>query len=75
MLEQNIQQAVCDAISDAQVEVKLEGNHAHLKVVSSAFEGLSPVKKQQMVYAALQGFISSGEVHAVHMSTLTPDQG
>jgi len=66
--------AVKQAIPDAVVEAHLEGNHAHLTVVSAAFEGVSPVKKQQMVYAALQDAVASGVIHAVHMKTLTPDQ-
>lgn len=74
MQVEDIQQAIQKAISDAQVEVRLEGSHAHLTVVSSAFEGLSPVKKQQLVYAALNDAISSGAIHAVHMRTLTPAQ-
>ena len=57
---------------DAQVDARLEGNHLHVTVISAAFEGLSPVKKQQSVYAALNPFIASGEIHAVHMTTLTP---
>lgn len=71
---EEIQKAVCDAIAEAEVDVRLEGSHAHLTVVSSAFEGLSPVKKQQMVYAALQDAIASGAIHAVHIRTLTPEQ-
>lgn len=74
MQVEEIQKAVCDAIPEAEVDVRLEGSHAHLTVVSSAFEGLSPVKKQQMVYAALQGAIASGAIHAVHIRTLTPAQ-
>lgn len=74
MQVEDIQKAVQTAIPDAEVDARLEGNHAHLTVVSAAFEGLSPVKKQQMVYAALQDAISSGAIHAVHMSTLTPSE-
>lgn len=64
--------AVQAAIPEAQVQARFEGNHVHLRVVSAAFEGLSPVKKQQKVYAALNSAIASGIIHAVHMQTLTP---
>jgi acid stress-induced BolA-like protein IbaG/YrbA len=72
MLEQDIINAVVAAIPDAQVQARLEGSHAHLTVTSAAFAGLSPVKKQQMVYAALGEAIASGAIHAVHMKTLVP---
>jgi len=62
------------AIPDSQAEVQLEGSHAHLVVVSSAFEGLNAVKKQQLVYGCLQESIASGAIHAVHMKTYTPSQ-
>ena len=72
MLEQDIINAVTAAIPDAQVEARMEGNHAHITVSSAAFEGLSPVKRQQMVYGALSSAIASGVIHAVHMKTLVP---
>lgn len=72
MQVEDIQAAVQAAIPGAEVDARLEGNHAHLTVTSSAFEGLSPVKKQQMVYGALQDAIASGAIHAVHIKTLTP---
>lgn len=72
MQEQDIINAVRAAIPDAQVEARMEGNHAHITVTSAAFQGLSPVKKQQMVYGALNQAIASGAIHAVHMKTLVP---
>lgn len=66
--------AILKALPDAQVDARLEGNHLHVTVVSAAFEGLSPVKKQQAVYSALNDYIASGEIHAVHMTTLTPSE-
>lgn len=74
MLEGELKSAIISALPDATVNVEMQGNHAHLVVVSSAFEGLSPVKKQQLVYAAVNESIASGAVHAVHMKTLTPAQ-
>jgi acid stress-induced BolA-like protein IbaG/YrbA len=72
MQVEDIRAAVKNAISDADVDVFLEGNHAHLTVTSRAFEGLTPVKKHQLVYSALQDAIASGAIHAVHIKTLTP---
>lgn len=62
------------AIPDASAEGRMEGNHVHLQVISASFSGLSPVKRQQLVYGALQDAISSGVIHAVHMQTATPEE-
>lgn len=74
MLADDIQQTLTKRFADAQVELKIDGNHLYVVIVSDEFEGLSPVKRQQLVYALLQDEIASGAVHAVHMQTLTPSQ-
>jgi acid stress-induced BolA-like protein IbaG/YrbA len=56
----------------AEIEIGFEGSHLNLVITSEAFVGLSPVKKQQKVYAVLNEKIASGEIHAVNMKTLTP---
>ncbi|ACR13630.1 BolA family protein [Teredinibacter turnerae] len=49
-----------------------DGKHVAALIVSPAFEGLMPVKRQQLVYGALNEHISSGTIHALQMKTLTP---
>jgi len=56
------------------INTEFEGSHLNVLIVSDVFTGLSPIKKQQRVYAALNEKIASGEVHAVNMKTLTPAQ-
>jgi acid stress-induced BolA-like protein IbaG/YrbA len=60
------------AINAEEVQVQGDGSHFDVLVVSSEFEGLSPVKKQQLVYQVLNEHIASGSIHAVNMKTLTP---
>ena len=60
------------SISESTAEVSSDGSHVNVIVISPAFEGLSPVKKQQLVYGCLQDAITSGALHAVHMKTYTP---
>ena len=59
---------------NAHIEVTVEGSHVNIVIVSSQFDGLGPVKKQQLVYAALAKPIASGEIHAVNMKTYTPTE-
>ncbi|QFT56017.1 BolA family protein [Microbulbifer sp. THAF38] len=61
-------------IPESNVDVAFEGSHLMVTVVSSAFEGLSRLKKQQLVYAALNDKIADGTLHAVQMQTLTPEE-
>jgi len=59
-------------IADSEARVQIEGSNCQLTVIASAFEGLSSLKKQQLVYACLNDKIASGEIHAVTMETFTP---
>jgi len=42
--------------------------------VSSEFAGLSRVKRQQRVYQIIKDKLDSGELHALSMQTLTPEE-
>ncbi|MGD8174616.1 BolA family protein [Marinimicrobium sp. ARAG 43.8] len=74
MQPDQIKQLVEAHVPDSHVQVGIDGSHINLLVVSPAFVGMSPVKKQQMVYAALSESIAQGTIHAVHMKTLTPEE-
>lgn len=65
------------------VESKLEGCEAitagegcdfQITVVGELFAGLTPVKKQQLVYSCLTDQIASGAIHAVTIKAYTPEQ-
>lgn len=57
---------------DATIEVGGDGYHYDVLIVSDAFAGLRPVKKQQLVYAAINDRIADGSMHAVNMQLYTP---
>ncbi len=59
---------------DAQVEVEGSDGKFRLTLISDRFAGLSRVKRQQLVYAAIGQAIADGSVHAVTMTTLTPEE-
>lgn len=61
------------AFPGAQIEVQSQGNHFAVTVVSSVFEGLNAVKRQQAVYAALNEQITSGAIHALQIKAVTPE--
>lgn len=58
-------------LPDCDIKVDGDGRHFDVVVVGDVFEGLSPVKKQQLVYAGLNQHIADGSLHAVNMKTYT----
>jgi acid stress-induced BolA-like protein IbaG/YrbA len=49
------------------VEVEGEGCNFQLNVIDDALAALSPVKRQQQIYAHLNPWIADGSIHAVTM--------
>lgn len=71
-MNEAIEAAIRSRLTDADVDVRLDGNRALITVVSAAFENLSRVKKQQLVYACIEDYIREGTLHAVTIRALTP---
>ena len=61
-------------LSAESVEVSLDGDRATIIVVADVFEGLSRVKRQQMVYRYLNDSITSGVIHAVTITAKAPSE-
>jgi acid stress-induced BolA-like protein IbaG/YrbA len=66
-----IKRAIEAGLACEHVEVDGDGQHFQALIVSSAFDGLSRVKRHQLVYGAL-GDRMREEIHALSMQTLTP---
>ena len=49
------------------------GGHYTVRIVSSAFEGLSRVARHRLVYDALQGLIQNG-IHALAIQAHSPNE-
>ncbi len=70
---QSIEVSITQGLPCEHVAVDGDGRHFQAVIVSSAFEGKSPVARHQMVYAVL-GDRMREEIHALSMQTLTPAQ-
>ena len=71
-----VRAAISQALPDATVEVEDltgGGDHLQVKVVSTAFDGLSRVKQHQLVYGALRSELASEAIHALALQTSTPN--
>ena len=57
----------------SHLEVEGDGRHFFATIVSPSFEGLSRVRRHQLVYTAL-GERMKEQIHALSMKTLTPTE-
>lgn len=74
MTANEIRQLIASALPDAEVVVAGEdGVHFEARIVDPAFAGKNTVQRHRMVYAAL-GDRMGGEIHALSMKTMTPDE-
>lgn len=55
-------------------QVKGDGYHYQLTIVSDVFTGKSKVARQQWVYAHLKEYITAGNLHALSMQTWTKNE-
>jgi stress-induced morphogen len=72
---EQVRAAICSSLPDAQVEVEDltgGGDHLQVKVVSSAFAGLSRIRQHQLVYGALRSELASEAIHALALQTSLP---
>lgn len=66
--------AIAVTVMDSQVTISGEGCQLGALVVSPHFQGLSLVKRQQQVYAAVAPWLETGELHAFSVKSYTPDE-
>jgi len=66
-----VKQMLQDHLRECEFHVQGEGSHYDIAAIGDVFEGLRPVKKQQLVYAALTEYIADGSIHAVNIRTFT----
>lgn len=69
-----VEKLISEAMSEAVVTVSGDGYKYETTVVSTAFADLSKVKRHQLVYAAVNSAIESGELHALTITAITPEE-
>ncbi len=72
MQTDQIAQRLGEHFPEADINVQGDGSHYDVRVVSAVFDGLRAVKRQQLVYAALNDWIRDGALHAVNIKAVTP---
>lgn len=74
MTSEQIKALIEAGLPGAQVSVSGSNGHFEARVVSQDFSGLSRIKRHQRVNATVQAEIASGELHALALRTLTPEE-
>ncbi|MGD1866736.1 MAG: BolA family protein [Phormidesmis sp.] len=72
-----VEAMIKSGLPDAEVAVQDltgGGDHYQVAIVSSKFEGLSLVKRHQLVYKAVDTAMSSEAIHALSLETNTPSE-
>ena len=62
------------AFPEAEVAVSGQAGKFDLRIADDQFEGKRLVARQQTVYAPLNSYIASGEVHAVTIRAMTKEE-
>jgi acid stress-induced BolA-like protein IbaG/YrbA len=74
MNTQTIKNLIESGLPGARADVQgADGVHFEAVVVSAAFAGKLPLARHRLVYATL-GDLMGGEIHALALKTLTPDE-
>lgn len=74
MTPEEIKTILSQGFDNAEVLVEGDGSHFQVTVISNQFDGLRPVKRQQMVYSLVNDQITSGALHAIGIKTYTEEE-
>jgi len=75
MSPEDVKNHIQQGIPGSEVTVSGEGCNLSVVVVSNSFEGKTMVAEQKMVYATVNDYIASGELHALAIKAYTPEEG
>jgi len=74
MEPEQVAELVRKELPDCEIEVRNEGNHYLVIAIGERFAGMSPVKKQQLIYGALNDQLAECTIHALTIKAFTPEQ-
>lgn len=75
MSVEEVKQLLMNHFMNVTIEVASDDNvHFEAMIVSEQFIGKSRVQQQQQVYGVLNEHIRSGQIHAIALKTMTPEE-
>lgn len=69
-----VQNILNKALALEEIHVKGDNNHYDVIAVDACFQGMSRLKKEQMVLVPLTNYITKNEIHAVTVKAYTPEE-
>ena len=73
-LEEKIKIAISETMGNADVDVTGSESKYTVKVITDEFIGKSIIQRHKMIYASLNKYIQTGEIHALTIESLTNDE-
>ena len=74
METERVAQLIRIGLPGAEVQVTGDGSHFAAVVVSPLFAGLTPIKRERLVMETVREQVASGELHALSVKAMTPEQ-
>jgi acid stress-induced BolA-like protein IbaG/YrbA len=71
---QAVEELIRAGMPGAQVQVTGDGSHFEAVVITDAFTGLTPIKRQRLVMDTVREQLANGELHALSIKTLTSSE-
>ncbi len=59
---------------EALIQAANQGNKFDVRVVDASFAGKRAVQRQQAIYGLVTDIIARGDIHALNIQALTPDE-
>ena len=73
-MEDLIKKILTETIIDSSVTVEGGESKYTVKVISEIFKDKTIIERHKIIYAALDSYIKSGEIHALTIKSLTSDE-
>jgi acid stress-induced BolA-like protein IbaG/YrbA len=74
MQSEDIKTYIETGLANAQAYVEGDGTHFTAAVVCPLFAGKSRIQKQQLVYDTVRKQLLDGSLHALSLTTFTPEE-
>ena len=73
-METVIKNILSSSFNDAQIEVSGSDSKYDVKIISDDFQGKNTIDRHKIIYALLNQYIASGEIHALSIKSLTKNE-
>ena len=74
MNEEKIRSNILNVLPEALISFHEKDGNFKIKIISRQFTGLNVIQRHKLILGALEKFIKSGELHAVSLETLLPEE-